>query len=187
MQKPNNALANFASRNSPPLEGCQPWADWVVINGNTIKLNPILELPFNANLKEKAKSLKYAKNLSEVLFWVQVNKKKFHNLDFDRQRIIGNYIVDFYVKRLGLVIEIDGDSHDEKVEYDRIREDYLISLGLKVYRISVDDVMRHMEFALMGLEDYIIKNMGLTNRRSSGNTFKPPRLLRIHPSNGGEL
>ncbi|MBP1163359.1 very-short-patch-repair endonuclease [Chryseobacterium sp. PvR013] len=41
-------------------------------------------------------------------------QKKFHTIDFDRQRIIGNYIVDFYVKTLGLIIEIDGSSHDEK-------------------------------------------------------------------------
>jgi hypothetical protein len=116
MNNSNNTPAGSASRNSLPLEGCLKGG--VVINGNLIKLNPILELPFNVNLKEKAKSLKYARNLTEVLFWTQVNKKKFHKLDFDRQRIIGNYIVDFYNKKLGLVIEIDGDSHDEKVGYD---------------------------------------------------------------------
>jgi hypothetical protein len=37
----------------------------------------------------------------------------------------------------------------------------LISLGLKVYRIPVDDVMRHMDFVLMGLEDYIVKEYGV--------------------------
>ena len=160
MQKPNNTPASSASSNSPPVEGCQPRADGVVINGIPIKVNSILDLPYQPRLKERAKSLRQAENLPEVLFWMQINKRKFHKLDFDRQRIIGNYIVDFYNKKLGLVIEIDGDSHDEKAEYDRIREDYLISLGLKVYRISVDDVMRHMDFALMGLEDYIVKEYG---------------------------
>ena len=34
--------------------------------------------------------------LSEVIFWLQVHKGMFWKIDFDRQRIIGNYIVDFY-------------------------------------------------------------------------------------------
>ncbi|KQM66507.1 DNA methylase [Pedobacter sp. Leaf216] len=115
------------------------------------------DLPYQPRLKERAKLLRQAGNLSEVLFWMQVTKKRFHKIDFDRQRIIGNYIVDFYVKKLGLVIEIDGSSHDEKQDYDKKREDYLISLGLKVYRITVEDVMNNMEFVIVGLEEYITK------------------------------
>ena len=42
----------------------------------------------------------------------------------------------------------------------KIREEYFISLGLKVYRISVDDVMKNMDFVLMGLEEYIIEQYG---------------------------
>ncbi|WP_205943114.1 endonuclease domain-containing protein [Pedobacter cryotolerans] len=161
MQKPNNTPANSASRNSHPMEGCLKGG--VVINGTPIKLNPILDLPYQPRLKGSAKSLRQAENLPEVLFWMQVHKGKFHQLDFDRQRIIGNYIVDFYIKKLGLVIEIDGDSHDNKVNYDSIREDYLISLGLKVYRVLVDDILRHMDFAIMGLEDYIVKEYGVSS------------------------
>lgn len=91
---------------------------------------------------------------------MQVTKKQFHKIDLDRQRIIGNYIVDFYIKQLGLVIEIDGSSHDDKQAYDKRREEYLISLGLKIYRITVDDVMKQMDFVMMGLEEYIIKEYG---------------------------
>lgn len=160
MQKPLNKPSGSASRNSHPLEGCPPFADGVVIKDILIKFKPILDLPYQPRLKQRAKALRQAENLPEVLFWMQVHKRKFHQLDFDRQRIIGNYIVDFYIKKLGLVIEIDGDSHDGKVNYDRRREDDLISLGLKVYRISVDDILRHMDFAIMGLEDYIVREYG---------------------------
>lgn len=65
--------------------------------------------------------MRQARNLPEVLFWIQVTKSRFHKIDFDRQRIIGNFIVDFHVKKLGLVIEIDGSSHDHKIEYDKKR------------------------------------------------------------------
>jgi very-short-patch-repair endonuclease len=122
--------------------------------------NPIIDLPYNPQLKIRARELRQAENLPEVLFWMQVTKGRFHKIDFDRQRVIGNFIVDFYIKQLGLVIEIDGSSHDNKIEYDKTREDYLISLGLKVYRIKVIDVMRNMSRVLKTLEDYIQLNYG---------------------------
>ena len=78
-------------------------------------------LPYNSKLKQRARSLRKAGVLSELLFWQQVHKGKFWNIDFDRQNIIGSYIVDFYVKSLSLVIEIDGNSHIGKENYDRQR------------------------------------------------------------------
>jgi very-short-patch-repair endonuclease len=144
--------------NSPPLEGCPKGG--VVINNITLKLNPIIDLPYNPILKKRAKDLRQAENLSEVLFWMQVTKGRFHKIDFDRQRVIGNYIVDFYVKKLGLVIEIDGSSHEGKEEYDKERSDYLISLGLRVYRIQVVDVMQHLSMVMSALEEYLITEYG---------------------------
>src|SRR5690606_11581707 len=93
-----------------------------------------------------------AGNLAEVLFWQQVRNKQFRGLDFDRQKIIGNYIVDFYNANYQVVIEIDGNSHDEKQDYDSKRQDYLERLGLKVIRYTdsgvkrdIDSVMRHLD------------------------------------------
>lgn len=126
------------------------------IKNTPITLQPILDLPCNIKLKPRAKKLRRAENLSEVLFWMQVTKGEFHGIDFDRQRIIGNYIVDFYVKKLGLVIEIDGSSHIGKEKYDAEREAYLRSLGLRIYRIQVIDVLKHMTMVMAGLEEYII-------------------------------
>ncbi|RZJ81863.1 MAG: endonuclease domain-containing protein [Flavobacterium sp.] len=132
----------------------------VIINERTITLSATINLPYNPKLKEKAKALRYAENLPEVLFWMRVSKSKFHGLDFDRQRTIGNYIVDFYIRQLSLVIEVDGSSHDFDGEYDEKREKYLTSLGLKVYRITVVDVLKNMDFVLVGLENYIVENYG---------------------------
>lgn len=126
--------------------------------------NPITDLPYNPQLKLRARELRQAENLPEVLFWMQVTKGRFHKIDFDRQRVIGNFIVDFYVKQLGLVIEIDGSSHDNKIEYDKFREEYLTSLGLKIHRIQVIDVMRNMPKVLDILENYIIQNYSITEQ-----------------------
>ena len=110
------------------------------------------ELPFNPLLKERARSLRKAGNLAEVIFWNRVKNKQFLNLDFDRQKIIGNFIVDFYCKNLGIVIEIDGSSHDLKQEYDQERDAYLKGLCLKVIRISDSDVKQNIQTVLRNLE-----------------------------------
>jgi very-short-patch-repair endonuclease len=103
-----------------------------------------MDLPFNPNLKERAKELRQAGNLSEVLFWNQVKNKQFKGFDFDRQKIVGNYIVDFFCTNCKVVIEIDGSSHDDKQEYDAARDTFLQNLGLTVIHIPIGDVMKNM-------------------------------------------
>lgn len=106
------------------------------------------ELPFNPKLKQRARELRMAGNLSEVLFWNQVKNKQFFKLDFDRQKIIGNYIVDFYCKDLGAVVEIDGGSHDQKQEYDKERDNHLKSFGLKIFHIQDIDIKKNLDGVL---------------------------------------
>jgi very-short-patch-repair endonuclease len=130
------------------------------INTQPIYRNFIENLPYNIKLKARSRALRKAGVLSEVIFWLQVHKGMFWKIDFDRQRIIGNFIVDFYAKTLGLVVEIDGSSHDNKEEYDQKREDYLVSLGLKVYRISDLRVKHDLNNVMMELEKYIIVEFG---------------------------
>lgn len=101
-------------------------------------------LPFNPALKKRARELRKAGNLSEVLFWLQVHKGKFMGYDFDRQKVIGNYIVDFYCGNCKVVVEIDGSSHDNKQEYDAKRDAYLSSLGLVVIHITTRDVLHNL-------------------------------------------
>ena len=130
----------------------------IEIKGIQIKRNFVENLPYNSKLKKRAKALRKAGNYTEVVFWQQVHKRKFHNIDFDRQRIIGNYIVDFYIKTLGLVIEIDGESHNNKMEYDQKREVYLVSLGLKVFRTNNLNVLHDLENVMKALELFIIEH-----------------------------
>ena len=117
-----------------------------------------LSLPQNEKLKDKAKELRKAGVLSEVLFWKRVNKKQLLGLDIDRQKIIGNFIVDFYVKKLGLVIEIDGSSHNDKYEYDLNRIEYLESLGLNLVRIEDLEIKKNLNGVLIYIKKYIIDN-----------------------------
>ena len=99
-------------------------------------------LPFNPRLKDRAKALRKAGNLSEVLLWNQLKRGLLNGLDFDRQKIIGNYIVDFYCAEKNAVIEVDGSSHDDKADYDAQRDAFLAGLGLRVIHILDKDVRR---------------------------------------------
>ncbi|MEO0156663.1 MAG: DUF559 domain-containing protein [candidate division WOR-3 bacterium] len=120
-------------KNSPLEKGWQ-----------TEGLTGYLNLPYNPNLKEKARELRKAGNLSEVLLWNELKSKKMLGFDFTRQQIIGNYIVDFHCPKLNLVIEIDGESHDFKGEYDKERDNYLQSLGLTVLHFKDIDIKKHL-------------------------------------------
>ena len=111
-------------------------------------------LPFNPALKQRARELRQAKNLSEVLFWKRVNKKQFKGFDFDRQKIIGNYIVDFYCGNCQVVVEIDGSSHKGKEKYDAKRDKYLESLGLTVIHIPVVDVFQRLDSVMKMLYNH---------------------------------
>jgi very-short-patch-repair endonuclease len=99
-------------------------------------------LPFNENLVERAKQLRKAGSLPEALLWKELKGKQINGLDFDRQKVIGNYIVDFFCEELGIIIEIDDKSHDMKEKHDKTREKYLKNLGLEIIHISAKDVLK---------------------------------------------
>ena len=114
-----------------------------------------IKLPANKELRKNARELRKNATLSEVLLWNLLKNKRANSLDFDRQRIIGNYIVDFYCSKLKLVIEIDGSSHDNKYTYDKKRDNYLESLGLKVIHFDDRDVKFNIDKVILTIEEII--------------------------------
>ena len=102
---------------------------------------------YNPKLKKRSRRLRKNMTEAEVKLWCQVRRKKIKDVQFFRQRPIGNYIVDFYAPEVGLVIEVDGGQHyeDEGLEYDEMRDAYIKGLNLKVLRVSNLDVLNNME------------------------------------------
>lgn len=96
--------------------------------------------PYTPQLIERARELRKNMTPQERRFWYCFLRN--HPLKFYRQRPIGGYIADFYCRKLRLVIEIDGSQHniDETIEYDRVRTEYMNSLGLNVIRFSNRDI-----------------------------------------------
>ena len=115
-----------------------------------------LNLPKNPNLKERAKELRKAGSLPEALLWNEIKGKQISGLDFDRQHIIGNYIVDFFCAEKRFVIEIDDKSHDMKFEYDENRDSYLKSFGLQVMHIPASDVLKNPGVVAQWIRNVIV-------------------------------
>ncbi|MBO5912757.1 MAG: DUF559 domain-containing protein [Clostridia bacterium] len=65
----------------------------------------------------------------------------------NRQKVIGRYIVDFYCATSKIVVELDGSQHfeDTAQQQDKIRDDYLQSIGIKVLRYSNRDINLHFK------------------------------------------
>ncbi len=107
---------------------------------------------YNGKLNIYARQNRQAGILSEILLWNQL-KKNQSGVKFTKQKPIGNYVVDFYCKECNLVIEIDGDSHNGKFEYDRVRDEYMAQQGIKVLRFWDTDILKNMEGVLLAIRE----------------------------------
>ena len=115
-------------------------------------------IPYNPDLKQLARELRKNMTLSEVLLWNELKQKQMSGYDFDRQRPIGNYIVDFFCKELSLAIEIDGDTHIYKYDYDEERQKSLEKLGVHFLRFEDIEVKKNMSNVIRVIEDWIDRN-----------------------------
>ena len=111
-------------------------------------------MPYLPHLKEYARMLRNNSTLSEVLLWQKIKSKGFE-VQFHRQVPMLNYIVDFYCHEIMLAVEIDGDSHLYKYEYDKFRQGELEKEGVKFIRFTDLDVKQNMFSVLLILENEI--------------------------------
>jgi len=105
-------------------------------------------------LKSYARYLRKHSTLSEVLLWEEI-KNRTLGVQFHRQVPIDNFIVDFYCHELLLAIEVDGESHDNKYDYDQNRQHKLEDLGVRFFRFSDLEVKKDMFSVLLCLEKII--------------------------------
>ena len=129
-------------------------------------------LPYNHELKELARELRKRMILSEVLLWNEIKQRKIYGYDFDRQRPIGKFIVDFYCKELRLAIEIDGDTHFYRYDYDDERQMVLEKMGVSFLRFDDIEVKKNMSNVLRVIEDWIRNNRTWPCPTKEGKTFK---------------
>ncbi len=114
-------------------------------------------LPYNTGLKKFARDLRKNITEAESFLWMRLRKRQIENLQFYRQRIICNYIVDFYCPQAKLVIEIDGSQHysEEGMAKDRERDNHLTDLGMTVLRFSAREVFTNTEGVMECIYSYL--------------------------------
>jgi cyclase len=112
------------------------------------------------------------KNLTheEMLLW-QFLKINQLGVRFKRQHPIWLYIADFYCHELKLVIEVDGSIHNlkEVMEHDTIREEDIVSLGIKVIRFTNSEIRLNIDTVINKIRDTIneLKDNGDSKEKSN--------------------
>ena len=103
----------------------------------------VMEIKYNKNLIQNAKNLRKNMTKEERHLWYDFLRTYY--VKFNRQKVLGKYIADFYSAKAKLVIELDGFQHYEQIniEKDTERTKYLEQFGLTVLRIPNNYVNQH--------------------------------------------
>ncbi|GAB2633293.1 endonuclease domain-containing protein [Belliella aquatica] len=105
----------------------------------------------------RAKELRENMTIAEQVIWERLRAGKLNGLKFRRQHPISKFIIDFYCHQYKLVIELDGDVHEEKDQKERDlgREEELKNLGLHIIRFSNESVLNETNEVLFKILDKI--------------------------------
>ncbi|MDD6526670.1 MAG: endonuclease domain-containing protein [Oscillospiraceae bacterium] len=118
----------------------------------------------NLNLSDRAKDLRKNMTKQEKHLWYDFLSK--HEVRWYKQRIIDNYIVDFYCSRAKLVIELDGSQHYTKdgTEYDNERTNVLREYGIEVIRFSNNEIDTCFDGVCLKIEEIVKKRLSDFNQ-----------------------
>ena len=104
---------------------------------------------------EKARAMRKALTPPEARLWIHLRRLRAEGFPFRRQSPFRGYFLDFVCNRARLVIEVDGRTHDARVEHDRIRDAVLLREGFRTLRFSnaavrdnIDGVMERIRVEL---------------------------------------
>jgi very-short-patch-repair endonuclease len=115
-------------------------------------------IPYNPKLKEYARKLINNSTYTKIMLWNYLKGKQLRGYDFDRQRPIDNFIVDFYCKELMLAIEVDGESHYGNMKKDKKKDKRLIEFGVSVLRLDDMEIVYELDEVLKKIEKWIDEN-----------------------------
>ena len=130
---------------------------------------------YRSNLKPTARGLRSGMTDAGQRLWSRLRRKQLLDVQFYRQRPIGDYIVDFYAPKVGLVIEVDGAQHLERpgLEADRQRDQYLARRGLKFMRFDNMQVLKETDAVVQSIYDFIASRLAVSPR-SAAELSNPP-------------
>lgn len=106
-------------------------------------------------LKPLARQNRHEPTPAENALWQRVRNRQIKGLKFRRQYSIERFIVDFVCLEQKLIIEVDGNIHDEQPDYDEIRELYLQAQGFCILRFRNEMVLNNIEMVIQTIHDTI--------------------------------
>jgi len=95
--------------------------------------------------RDRAIGLRKNATKPEQLLWSILRGRQLDGLKFRRQHPIEPYVVDFYCAEAKLVVELDGQSHNGREQFDERRSKFLSQLGLSILRVTNDDVITNLD------------------------------------------
>ena len=113
----------------------------------------VLLMLFKKEMKRRARELRKEPTIAELHIWYTLRNRGLGGYKFQRQYIMGNYIVDFICHEKKLIVEIDGGQHNQNYRYDEMRSAYLNSRGYCVLRFWNDEVLNKTEYVLERILD----------------------------------
>ncbi len=132
--------------------------------------------PTRAVLLARAAEMRRNPTEAERRLWMALRSSRLGGQKFRRQAIIGNRIVDFFCPAKGLIVEIDGDTHDP--ERDRLNDGKMLeSRGFRILRFTNMDVIREWDGVLASI-DLALAATPERWTRPEATTPRPPPLKR---------
>jgi len=121
--------------------------------------------PYNKKLTTYARKLRGNLTDAEQLLWQRLRRKQIQNLQFYRQKIILDFIVDFYCAKAMLVIEVDGSQHFESAHKmkDDLRDARLEGLGIQVMRFDNLQVLKQIDAVVAMIDVVVCERLVLLN------------------------
>ncbi|WP_165172153.1 endonuclease domain-containing protein [Adlercreutzia sp. ZJ242] len=108
-------------------------------------------------LAQRAGNMRRNMTPYERKLWVEFLRE--YEIPFVAQKVIGNYIVDFYSRRVRLAIELDGGQHFDprQMRYDEVRSIYLETLEIKVLRFTNNEIKEDFDGVCEVIHAEVIK------------------------------
>ena len=105
----------------------------------------------------KAQFLRRNETKAEKLLWEKLRNNQLEGLKFRRQHPVNIYIADFYCHKFKLIIELDGDYHDqeEQKQKDEVRTEVLRLNDLKIIRFKNEEVEQDINQVLITIKNKI--------------------------------
>jgi very-short-patch-repair endonuclease len=105
-------------------------------------------------VEQAARQLRQNLTPAEAKLWNALRNRQLSGLKFRCQHPVGRFILDFYCPSCQLVIEVDGEIHEQQTEYDKERTKHLQAYGYRVLRFSNQQILNDLPTVLVEIKAF---------------------------------